>query len=259
MTDDIKKQKSFRVFVIYALLLQFAVLMSQTTKINNLNSSTVKNYSARDATVQVLISYVNTYDTLSSPDIAYTGTGTIISDSNESIYVLTVKHVCSPENNSIAEANGYASVIEIQDIDGSFNVAEVIQLSDTDDLCVLKYHPAGVGTYAVASISSVPPIIDDMMYMYAAPSGFYVPSAITQFSGTYSGNVMLNMGVVGVYTIPATGGSSGSSIVNSSGEIVGVLHSTLASFHHVSLASTYSSLIKFIEDLEDKERIIILD
>jgi len=259
MTDNIKKQKSFRIFVIYALLLQFAVLMSQNTEINNLNSSTVKNYSARDATVQVLISYVNMYESLSSPDIAYTGTGTIISDLNDSIYILTVKHVCSPENNDIAEASGYASIIEVQDVDGNFSVAEIVLLSETDDLCVLKFPSPGAGTYAVANISSSPPIIDDTMYMYAAPSGFYVPSAITQFHGTFSGNARMNMGFVGVYTIPATGGSSGSSIVNSSGDIVGVLHSTLASFHHVSLSATHSSLIKFIEEVEDKERIIILD
>ncbi len=259
MDTDRKKQKSFRIFVIYALLLQFVILMSQKTELNNLNSSTVKNYNARDATVQVLISYTNSYDLLSTPHIAYTGTGTIISDIDDFIYILTVKHVCAPENDIIFEESGYAASIEVQDIDGNFNVAEVLLVSPSDDLCIVKYPSPGPGTYGVATVSTSPPIIDDAMYMYAAPSGFYVPSAITQFNGTFSGNAILNSGPVGVYTIPAAGGASGSSIVDSSGEIVGVLHSTLADFHHISLSVTYSSLIKFIKDLEEEERIIVLD
>ena len=54
-----KKEKSFRVFVIYALLLQFAILASQNKMIQSSLPATVKNYNARDATVQVIISFAD--------------------------------------------------------------------------------------------------------------------------------------------------------------------------------------------------------
>ena len=59
--------------------------------------------------------------------------------------------------------------------------------------------------------------------------------------------------------MPAAGGSSGGGITNSRGEIVGVLHSTLREFHHISLGTSYESTIGFIKQLEVEENVRILD
>ena len=253
-----KREKSFRVFVIYALLFQFAILASQKTVINDISSTTVENYNARDATVQVLINYTE-IGSAESRLMAYTGTGTIIFDDNESVYVLTARHVCAPLNSVTSYGYGLIPSVEVQDIDGGFHDADVVLVSSTDDLCVVKYEPNYPGQRTTAPISKGPVTLDSITYMYAAPAGFYVPSALTQFSGAFSGEVSMGGERSSVYTIPATGGSSGAAIINKSGEIIGVLHSTLVDFHHISLASTYTRTIDFIEELEIQERIIILD
>jgi hypothetical protein len=252
-----KKEKSFRVFVIYALLLQFAILISQQSLIINSTSSTIPNYNTRDATVQVLVSYTDTYAS-ESQDAAYAGTGTIIAEHEDMVYVLTAKHVCSPNPFSIFYL-GMTQNIEIQDIDGESHYGEIALLSPNEDLCIVKYFISEPGTYGIAKFAPKPAAIDSSVSMYAAPSGFYVPSAITKFTGTFSGESLLWGGQVSVYTIPATGGASGASITNNRGEIVGVLHSVLIDFHHISLSSTHGSIISFIEDLELQEGIMILD
>lgn len=253
-----KKEKSFRVFVIYALLFQFAILASQNKIIQTSLNSTVKNYNARDATVQVLISFADISDDQSSI-VAYTGTGTIIAESGGDVYVLTARHVCAPASASRAVMLGMIPFIEVQDITGDFHKAELSLVSHTDDLCIVKYedttHPV-----SVADISISEPMLDSQAYAYAAPSGFYVPSAITRFTGTFAGNSYLQYGdLSAVYTIPATGGTSGAAVINRNGEIVGVIHSTLADFHHISLASTHGRTIDFIRQLEAQENITIID
>jgi len=253
-----KKERSFRVFVIYALLFQFAVLISQNKMIDSSTATTVKNYNARDATVQVLVSFAE-IDEEHSAMVAYTGTGTIIADINGDVYVLTARHVCTPGPASVAMLYGMQPTVEIQDVDGEFHDAEISLISRTDDLCVVKYEPATREYREVANIASTPPELDSTVYMYAAPAGFYVPSAITQFTGTFSGNAYVFNESSAVYTMPATGGSSGAGVVNQNGEIIGVLHSTLRDFHHISLASTYEATVDFIEELEVQEQIIILD
>jgi|MDTB01.3.fsa_nt_gb S1-C subfamily serine protease len=254
-----KKEKSFRVFVIYALLLQFAVLASQNQIINSSLPATVKNYNARDATVQVIISFADIADEQSSI-VAYSGTGTIIASNDDDVYVLTARHVCAPDTSTRARMLGMIPVVEIQDSSGEYHASEISLVSDTDDLCIVKYESNNAHLAMVASISNNEPTLDTPAFAYAAPSGFYVPSAITRFRGTFAGNASLHYGQVsGVYTIPATGGSSGAAIINKDGEIIGVIHSTLVDFHHISLASTYHRTISFIEELEAQENIIIID
>lgn len=255
-----KREKSFRVFIIYALLLQFMVLVSQQAYIQRSLPDIRKNYNTRDATVQVVISFAEIGET-ESVMVAYTGTGTVIAENDDDVYVLTAQHVCAPAVSSpAAKQYGLEPVLEIYDVDGSYHDADVILLATYDDLCVIKFTDESYGYREVAHVSSTPPTPDSQAHMYAAPSGFYVPSAITKFSGTFAGNARLAYAPVsGVYTIPAAGGSSGAAIINKDGEIIGVLHSTLVDFHHISLASTYEATIDFIKELELQEGIMILD
>ena len=254
-----KKEKSFRVFVLYALLLQFLILISQTATIEQASKVTLKNYITREATVQVLVSYSSIFDSESAIHLAYTGTGTVIAAKNNDLYVLTVKHVCVPMQEDQVSSFGITQTVEIQDSSGEYHVGQIALLSNDEDLCVIKYRTENPYSTIPATLAPNPAYLDERVFMYAAPSGFYVPTAITQFEGISAGNAVLNGSESAVYTIPATGGSSGAAITNSDGMIVGVLHSTLADFHHISLSTTYDATISFIEDLEIQEQISILD
>ena len=255
-----KKEKSYRVFTFYAILLQFMILVSQNMRIENLSTSSIKDYTIRDATVQVLINYSSFIDSPQGFQVSYSGTGTIVGIKENSLYVLTVKHVCLPDGED--EFLNQASLIreiEIQDPSGEFFTASLVAVSTIDDLCMIKYESHNASSATIAQISNRPAYLDEEIYMYAAPSGFYVPSAITQFRGVSAGSATVNSENTAVYTTPATGGSSGAAVVSSDGKIVGVLHSTLVDFHHISLATPHNTLIDFIEVVEIQEEISILD
>jgi len=251
-----KKEKSFRIFVIYALLLQFAILLSQQSFLKDSASTTIPNYTTRDATVQIMVSYIDP-ENPSSQEFAYTGTGAIIADQRGNVYALTAKHVCSP-NPYYAMIQGLSEEIEVQDASGEYHSAEIALTSSSDDLCIIKYKST-TSHVSVAEFAKNPAGIDAPVSMYAAPGGFYVPSALTKFTGVFSGESMVWGEHVAIYTLPATGGASGAAITNNKGEIVGVLHSVLSDFHHISLATTYESTIEFIEQLQLREGIIVLD
>jgi hypothetical protein len=204
-----------------------------------------------------MVSYIDVL-AQETQEYAYTGTGTIIADEKGGIYVLTAKHVCSPNPYSTLYL-GFQALVEIQDVGGQFHNGEIILLSSDDDLCIIKYESDEPGMRSVAKFAPEPAKLDSVVYMYASPAGFYVPTAITRFTGTFSGESILWGDYVAVYTLPATGGASGGAITNSSGEIVGILHSVLTDFHHISLSTTYAATVDFIKELEVQENIIILD
>ncbi len=255
-----KKERSYRVFTIYALIFQFMILVSLNSKVENLSVSSIEDYTIRDATVQVLISYSsggNSIDPYS--EVSYSGTGTVIHSDNGEFYVITVRHVCTPQEDIFLAMAGLTREIDVMDISGNQLPAEIVLVDDEDDLCMIKYNPDDNYFTTPAEVSSRAAYLDEEVYMYGAPSGFYVPSAITQFQGVSAGNAKINMTETAVYTIPATGGSSGAAVINSDGKIVGILHSTLADFHHISLATPHSSMLRFINEVELLTGLTFLD
>ena len=64
------------------------------------------------------------------------------------------------------------------------------------------------------------------------------------FEGRYAGEE----GGQDVYSLAATFGSSGSMILNSKGELVGMVHSVLVKFRNIAISSPYEKLMNFIRD-----------
>ena len=252
------KERSFRVFVIYALIFQFMIIAAMNNSIEKSNLTVIQDYTPRESVVQIMVSYSDSADPESFLP-SYTGTGTAIATKGDTVYVLTARHVCLPYSPLLTYLSGLEQETEIQNSTGEYHKADIVLVSDYEDICVVSYETPDASAMSLGRFAKKPPYLDEKVMLYAAPAGFYVPSAITQFSGVHAGVVRLEGGISGVYTIPATGGSSGGAILNGRGEIVGVLHSALAEFHHITLATTHQSLINFIEELEVQEKISILD
>ena len=72
-----------------------------------------------------------------------------------------------------------------------------------------------------------------------------------------SGDINDNYIPASAYTIPAVGGSSGGLILNRDGEIVGVLHSALVDFHHISLSTRHADVVDFLQDFQVETGIML--
>ena len=169
------RNKSFRVFVVYAIILQFMILASQSSYIKNTQSSDIKNYIARDATVQVQVDFVsNSYS--SYADMSFRGSGGIIAHQDGAAYVLTARHVCQPLSSPELSALGLKQEIDVIDSSGVVNEAEISLLSEIFDLCILKFKSNR--EYESIPIAADALYLDEKAYMYAAPSGFFAAEVV---------------------------------------------------------------------------------
>ena len=99
-------------------------------------------------------------------------------------------------------------------------------------------------------ISSRRSNIGDRVYNVASPMAFFSPGMVPLFDGYYSGDIFSSQGLDSIYTIAAREGSSGSSVLNSRGQIIGVVHSSIPGFHNVAICTTYNELLAFVSEFE---------
>ena len=131
------------------------------------------------------------------------------------------------------------------------------------DICVLG--SAKISLPAL-KISKFKPIIGEKYYNIAAPMGLWSSKMIPLFEGFYLGDMKIrsNRKPSYAFSIPTKGGSSGSPILNSSGEVVGAIHSAYRGFENLCMATTNKeiymiyrkSMKKLLKDY-DKYKLII--
>ena len=111
------------------------------------------------------------------------------------------------------------------------------------DICLLAV--PGLETDAV-KISANGPRIGDSIYSLSAPAGIMHPPIVPVLHGIFSGDV--RSGQTSIITLRATGGSSGSGVLNRDMELVGILYATHTSFNSITLMNSRSNTIQFVAD-----------
>ena len=90
-----------------------------------------------------------------------------------------------------------------------------------------------------------------------APEGIYYPPVVPLLTGLYSGQLDASNALV---SIPATGGSSGSAVMDLNNRVVGVLWAA-HNFHHVSIVTNWDAsalfLWKVVQMYEGKKNITL--
>lgn len=162
--------------------------------------------------------------------------------------ILTAEHVCNPHvvSAAILILGGQTEqTIKVTDFYGNTSIARKIHANAESDLCILEMSD---GFIPSISFSPIDPKMGDVVYTVAAPVAFFNPGMVPLLTGYFSGVSNTSNGLDYVYTIPTAQGSSGASILNSEGKIVGVIHSTLRGYSHVAISSTHRELMTFISE-----------
>lgn len=161
---------------------------------------------------------------------------------NDKSYILTAAHVCDGAKAQLPyiiisrseQLYGYT-------LEGRKHSGKIIAMDDRYDLCLMEIEYVD---NKVSKISKEEPEPGDRLFNAAAPTGTWYPNTIILLEGFYSGT----RGTDIITSIPAAGGSSGSPIFNSQGEIVGILHSVNTRFNNISIATRLRYVRKFLKE-----------
>ena len=194
------------------------------------------------------------------PIFSSTSSGVIIEQHIKEDYslILTARHSCRATNErveNIKKITNPQPIFRIYGIDHDYVEANIINISEKYDLCLLKTHSLLKGE--AIEIANVKPNYGDEVYNLAAPLGIKGANMGLIFQGFYSGNLLSNLikEDSAYYSFPIKGGSSGSPVLNKDLELIGIVFSGVEGFESVAISCTYSQLIEFLETYSSNKKI----
>ena len=171
------------------------------------------------------------------------GSGVIMDILEGQTIVITAGHVCDSQvdTNKISESTQSVQVLDHKGIE---HEAHTIMASQDDakggvDMCALwvpTLKEKGV------KFSMFRPKVGQELYYMGAPEGIYHPPVVPLITGLYSGQLDASNALI---SIPATGGSSGSAVMDMNNRVVGVLWAA-HTFHHVSIMTNWDASALFL-------------
>ena len=182
------------------------------------------------------------------------GSGTVIKHVIDHTYVMTAAHVCwSPSTDTKTLGHKTITVnvksnISVTDGVGGNYSAKIYALDTKNDICVLRAH--GIFGNPV-KIAKAPPTHPERVYTYGAPLAIHHPGIILLYSGFTAGGIHQKERYVNFYTLVARPGSSGSSVLNSSGEIVGLIHTAITNLQDVAIGSSLKSIQDIVKSIPE--------
>jgi S1-C subfamily serine protease len=183
--------------------------------------------------------------------VGSSASGFVVKKDDDGAYIVTAAHVCDDgELNAFLKKTKNAEVekkrFNVIDIDKNKYNFSTIAYDKEIDVCVGYVYNMQKPTIKFADSR---PEAGDIIYNLAAPIGIFGENAVPIMNGHFVGIT----GDVALYSVPAAGGSSGSPLLNSKGELVGMIHSVYLRFPLITLSPTYKQLINFINNNADKE------
>ena len=189
------------------------------------------------------------------------GSGAIVKHNKKTSFILTAAHVCTiafdkqikshfPFYNRHKYKASFIRINEIYDITGKKYPAIPLVWSKQYDICIMVTPKINQDSI---KLSLEPPYAGEKVYYMGFPRGIGGGKVIPAFEGFYAGpmsNRLGQRGAVSVYTIPTAPGSSGSAILNISGDIVGMIHSYYPIFDNMCLSATHKQLKDLFEEAD---------
>ena len=180
------------------------------------------------------------------------GSGIIIESHRKETWALSAAHVCYPEiDNPSINAESKFQMLAI-DFHGEPLPISQIGLDLKKDICIFKIESA---SKAFTPLADKMPLVGSRAFLGAFPLGTYIPGTIPLFEGFYSGST----NEFSEFTIPVAPGSSGGGIVNSKGEIIGIVSMKIVGFDNLLLAARLEDIhALLVAAKENPNRLTIL-
>ncbi len=176
----------------------------------------------------------------------------VVSTSKAGSYAITAAHFCEDDmdlllrsvvrGTPIQKIHFYAFDIDMKKYD-----INIINYDKKLDLCLVYVKKLQKRAALIAHHAPEP---GDKAYNLAAPMGMFhanmIPKLDGYFAGYYNRDYNNKDQPFAIYSIPAIGGSSGSTIFNADGYIVGMIHSVNTRFPFITYSPTYDQLKQYI-------------
>jgi len=192
---------------------------------------------------------------------ASTSSGAFFAQSRENpdySFYLTAGHSCAkptfPKFKDGSYIEHMASILEVVNENLEKMPATIVKMDRRNDLCVLKVLTAGASNITYLDVSASPAKRGERVYNMAAPYGYFGKHTVLLYEGFYSGRPSMTEAV---FTIPTRPGSSGSVILNSSMEIVGVVYAGVEKLETMSISSPHESILNIISAVIKKDRNVV--
>ena len=205
----------------------------------------------------------------------FTGSGAVVARSFDGVYVLTAGHMCDRKEDLKFLENRDKKIREHEKEDKKGKKTKIKQKLEYTPHYIIKFYVYDLENFKYKAktisvnkkldactvfvwglfkkplvVSSKKPKIGAKAYNMAAPAGFFQKNLVPLFEGRYVGKWSK---YASVYTIPAIGGSSGSPVINSKGELIGMIYARHNRFHHIVLSPDYKRLRKFLFSAIEKD------
>ena len=169
-------------------------------------------------------------------------------------YILTADHFCEDYNPDSIDEAGFSDKLYVEDYLGNtWDDAAVIAQDPLTDLCLVS--SKNMRNVKKIKLASKMPKMGDDVFTISEPLGIGPDGTALHFTGKFSG--CDNDGVC-YFSIPATFGSSGSIILNSSGEMVGMIQKAVMMLQVMSIGVGAEDIDKFLYKAELKLEIDLL-
>jgi len=175
---------------------------------------------------------------------------------NSEVYALTANHWCEREKYPEEYMSMGLFVFEdpfLKNYGNTFEGASHVKILAKDplsDICLIKFKSLFPEKYKNIKIAKKEPRVGETVYTQSSPLGIYGETIRFNLEGKYSGCSKLFC----FFTIPAAPGSSGSSVINSRGEIISIITAVIVDFDTISLGPTLKQLQNFMEKYDEKIR-----